>query len=70
MILSMNKTVIQAELPRELTARAESYVEEGWASDFNELLSEALRRFLESHSSRVTESFVMDDVQWGLHECE
>ena len=63
----MNKTLIQAELPPELTARARSYVEEGWASDFNELLAEALRRFLESHSSRVTETFVMNDVRWGLH---
>ena len=63
----MKKTVIQAELPPEVTARARSYVEEGWAADFNELLADALRRFLESHSARVTETFIMDDVQWGLH---
>lgn len=63
----MKNNVIQAELPPELTARARSYVEEGWASDFNELLADALRRFLESHSARVTESFVRQDVQWGLH---
>jgi hypothetical protein len=29
------------------------------------LLADALRRFLESHSARVTESMVMNDVQWG-----
>jgi len=63
----MNKTVIQAELPPELTARAQIYVKEGWSTDFNELLADALRRFLESHSSRVTEAFVLDDVKWGLH---
>jgi len=63
----MNKTVIQAELPPGLTEQAQTYVKEGWATDFNELLADALRRFLESHSSRVTESFVMDDVRWGLH---
>jgi len=63
----MNKTTIQAELPPELTARALNYVEEGWASDFNELLADALRRYLESHSARVTEAMVMSDVQWGLH---
>jgi hypothetical protein len=63
----MKNIMIQAELPPELTARARSYVEEGWAADFNELLADALRRFLESHSARVTETFVMDDVQWGLH---
>ena len=63
----MNKTTIQAELPAELTARALTFVQEGWASDLNELLADALRRFLESHSARVTESMVMNDVQWGLH---
>lgn len=63
----MKKTMVQAELPPELTARARSFIEEGWASDFNELLADALRRFLESHTARVTESFVMSDVQWGLH---
>ena len=63
----MKITMIQAELPPELTARALTYVEEGWAADFNELLADALRRFLESHSARVTETFVMQDVQWGLN---
>ena len=63
----MTKTTIQAELPPELTARALAFVKDGWASDLNELLADALRRFLESHSARVTESMVMSDVQWGLH---
>lgn len=63
----VSKTTIQAELPPELTEQALTFVREGWASDFNELLADALRRFLESHSARVTESMVMSDVQWGLH---
>lgn len=66
----MHKTTIQAELPPELTARARSFVEDGWASNFNELLAEALRRFLESHPARATEAFVMSDVLWGLHDEE
>jgi hypothetical protein len=63
----MSKTIIQAELPPELTAQALAFVADGWASDFNELLADALRRFLESHSARVTEAFVLADVQWGLN---
>ena len=65
--LGTMKTMIQAELPPELTAQALAFVKNGWASDFNELLADALIRFLESHSARVTESMVMSDVQWGLH---
>lgn len=60
-------TVIEAKLPAELTARALSFVDEGWAADFNGLLAEALRRFLESHSALVTESMTKADVHWGLH---
>jgi hypothetical protein len=61
------KTDIQAELPRELVMQARAFVEQGWAGDFNELLTEALRRYLESHSSRLAESFIREDVSWGLH---
>jgi hypothetical protein len=63
----METTLVQANLPPELTARARSYVAEGWAGGFDELLADALRRFLESHASRVTENLVMEDVKWGLH---
>ena len=60
-------TVIQAELPPELLAQARAFVEEGWATDVNELLAEALRRYLESHSSQLTASFISKDVAWGLN---
>ena len=63
----MNKTVIEAELPSELAAQAHAFVAEGWATDLNELLAEALRRLLESHEGSLTESFVREDVEWGLH---
>ncbi len=60
------KTAIQAELPEQLVANARAFVEEGWVDDFNDLLAEALRRCLESHSSHPVESFIQEDVVWGL----
>ncbi len=59
------KTAIQAELPQELVKQARAFVEQGWVGDFNELLAEALRRYLESHSSRLAESFIREDVSCG-----
>jgi hypothetical protein len=41
------KTAIQAELPEQLVAYARAFVEEGWVDNFDELLAEALRRYLE-----------------------
>ena len=58
---------IQAELPPELLAQARAFVEEGWAPDVNELLAEALRRYLESHSSLLSETFIREDIEWGLN---
>jgi hypothetical protein len=60
------KTAIQAELPEQLVADARAFVEQGLVGDFNELLAEALRRYLESHSSRLVEAFIREDVAWGL----
>ena len=60
------KTAIQAELPEELVKEARAFVEQGSVSDFNELLAEALRCYLESHSTRLAESFIREDVAWGL----
>lgn len=62
----METTLIKANLPLELTSRAQAYVHEGWAAGFDELLADALGRFLESHSTKVTEAFVMEDVEWGF----
>lgn len=64
------KTTIQTELPDELVSQARSLVDRGWAGDFDELLADALRRYLESHSSQLTESFIREDVAWGLRSRE
>jgi Arc/MetJ-type ribon-helix-helix transcriptional regulator len=60
------KTAIQAELPEQLVADARAFVDQGWIGDFDELLAEALRRYLESHSTRLAESFIQEDVAWEL----
>lgn len=61
------KTEIQAELPDELITAARAFVEHGGAADFDHLLAEALRRYLDSHSTQLTETFVRKDAEWGLH---
>jgi hypothetical protein len=60
------KTAIQAELPPALIAQARAFVDQGWAGDLDELITEALRRYLDSHSAQLTEAFIREDVEWGL----
>ena len=58
---------IQTELPEDLLNKAEALVNAGWANNLNDLLSDALRRYLESHSEALSEAFILEDVEWGLH---
>jgi metal-responsive CopG/Arc/MetJ family transcriptional regulator len=58
---------IQAELPEQLVDELHRFIREGRAEGLNQLLQEALRRYLDSHSVALAESFLKQDVDWGLH---
>ncbi len=60
-------TAVQVALPEDLLTEARRFVEDGWAGDFDDLLAEALRRYLESHGPALTEAFIREDIAWGLH---
>ena len=59
-------TTIELEIPEQLLAQAQAMVREGWAADINEILTDALGRYLESHSAELTEAFMREDAEWGL----
>ncbi|WP_347986657.1 CopG family transcriptional regulator [Methylomonas sp. AM2-LC] len=42
-------------------------MQQGWAVNVQEIVIESLRRHLESHQSVLTEAFIREDVEWGLH---
>lgn len=59
--------IVQTELPDILWYKAQLFIQNGWASNTQQLMTEAPRRHLESHQNSLTERFILDDVQWGLH---
>ncbi len=58
---------IQANLPEQLVKQMQSLVEQGWFADTDSLISDAVRRFLDSHTPELIEHFVREDIEWGLH---
>jgi len=48
----------------------QTLVEAGWFRDLDELMLNALRRFVESHRAELIERFIRADVEWGLHDDE
>lgn len=59
-------TCIQAEIPDRLVQQAAILVRDGWAADLDEILTDALRRYLSSHSAELSEALIREDVEWGL----
>jgi len=60
------KTVVQTEIPDRLLMQEQTLIATGWFRDLNELMLDALRRFLESHRADLLEEFIRHDVEWGL----
>ena len=60
-------TMIHAEVPDGLLQQAQLLVQRGWANNIQELVNESLRRYIESHQEALTEQFIREDVEWGLH---
>ena len=59
-------TTVQMEVPISLFAQAQNLIEAGWFRSFDEIMLDALRRFLEAHRAELLEEFIQQDVEWGL----
>lgn len=59
-------TPIAVEVPVGLMNQANRLVDAGWFRDLDEIVIDALRRFLESHQEKLMEDFIYQDVEWGL----
>ena len=60
-------TTLQTQIPDQLLQQAQYLVKQGWNANIDELIAEAMRRYLESHREAMAEQFIKDDVDWGLH---
>jgi Arc/MetJ-type ribon-helix-helix transcriptional regulator len=63
----MEITTVRAQVPAGLLLQAESLVEDGWFEDVNDVIVDALRRFLEVRRPELMESYIWRDVEWGMH---
>ncbi len=63
----LQTATIQIETPVRLLSEMQVLVEAGWFRSLDELMLDALRRFVESHRAELMERFIREDVEWGLH---
>jgi len=57
---------IQAKVPDKLYEEIQRLIQGGWFTNEEELLREALRRYLEAHRPNLMEQFIRQDIEWGL----
>jgi Arc/MetJ-type ribon-helix-helix transcriptional regulator len=63
----METTTVRAQVPAGLLLQVESLVEDGWFEDVNDVIVDALRRYLEARRPELMELYIWQDVEWGLH---
>jgi Arc/MetJ-type ribon-helix-helix transcriptional regulator len=58
---------IKAKIPDQLYRQLDTLVKQGWFRSHEDVIDEALRRFLNSHRPELMEKFIREDVERGLH---
>jgi Arc/MetJ-type ribon-helix-helix transcriptional regulator len=58
---------IRAKLPDKLYQQVDALVKQCWFGSHDDIVNQALRRFLEHHRPEDLEKMFRDDVEWGLH---
>jgi hypothetical protein len=60
-------TTLKTQIPDQLWQQAQFMVQQGWAANMDEFIAESMRRYLESHTEPLSEQFLCEDLEWGLH---
>lgn len=58
---------ISTELPEKLFIDMKALIDDGWFSNKDDLIVEAIRRFVDTHHVNLMEKFIKEDIEWGLH---
>jgi Arc/MetJ-type ribon-helix-helix transcriptional regulator len=58
--------MLEAEVPQRLLGEMQALVAAGWFRSLDEIVVDALRRFVESHRGELMDELIREDVDWGL----
>lgn len=57
---------VDAKISDRLNRGIEALVERGWFASRDEVVQEAIKRFLDAHRPELIEKFIREDVEWAL----
>ena len=66
--MDTDRTVtLETRVPAQLRKEMQMLVTKGWYADENDVVLDALRRFLATHRADLLERQIREDIEWGLH---
>jgi Arc/MetJ-type ribon-helix-helix transcriptional regulator len=57
---------VEAKISDRLYREIDAFVDRGWFPTRDDIVQEAIRRFLDAHRPKLMERFVRENVEWGL----
>ncbi len=57
---------VRADVPFRLLSEVQSLVDTGWFRSVDEVVIDALRKFIESHPTDLMQDLIHEDMEWGL----
>jgi Arc/MetJ-type ribon-helix-helix transcriptional regulator len=64
--MDQRTTTLEATVPQRLLGEMQALVAAGWFRSVDEIIVDALRRFVDSHRADLMEELIREDVEWGL----
>jgi len=60
-------TLVETKIPDQLWQQAQNSVQQGGINNMDALSAEAIPHYLESQQQILSERFIQEDIEWGLH---
>jgi Arc/MetJ-type ribon-helix-helix transcriptional regulator len=58
---------VQTQVPIQLRKEMQRLITDGWYRSEDDLILDALRRFLSTHQADLLTQQIREDVEWGLY---
>ena len=58
---------VKTQVPAQMRKEMQRLITDGWYTNENDLILDALRRFLSAHRTELLTQQIRDDIEWGLY---
>ena len=60
-------SLVETKIPDQLWQQAQNMAQQGWINNMDALSAEVIHHYVESQQQLLSERFIQEDIEWGLH---